>query len=110
MAFEKGHKKAGGRPKGGRNKRTVEVEAVLLKMKCDPIEIMAKVALGKISGEDAGLKFAAAKELAQYIAPKRRSIEIVNPLDDEGNRQPFLLDYGSAPGWKEYQKMMEDKK
>jgi len=100
MAFKKGMKKTGGRPKGGQNKRTVEIRDMLEAMDCDPLEFMAKVVNGEIdqkivvrTGKDgvpvmatapASLdqRLAAARELAQYIAPKRKAIELG---DGEGN-------------------------
>lgn len=39
-------KKTGGRKPGSRNKRTQQVEELLEAMKCNPIEGMAKIALG----------------------------------------------------------------
>lgn len=41
----------------------------------DPIRIMAQFASGKLA-EDADQQLAAAKELAQYVHPKKRSLDV----------------------------------
>lgn len=48
---------------------TLEEEGV------DPIRIMAKFASGELA-EDADQQLAAAKELAQYVHPKKRSLDV----------------------------------
>lgn len=48
---------------------TLEEECV------DPIRIMAKFASGELA-EDADQQLAAAKELAQYVHPKKRSLDV----------------------------------
>ena len=64
----------GGRPKGSPNKRGSIVELLLKKMKADPLAHMAR--LMKDPKADRRLRFDAAKELAQYVAPKRKAIEL----------------------------------
>jgi hypothetical protein len=63
----------GGRQKGTPNKRTIAVAEKLEELGCDPIEGMAKIAMDK----NTELSFRAQmyKELAQYVAPKRKAIE-----------------------------------
>jgi hypothetical protein len=63
----------GGRKPGIPNKRTAEVEQRLAALRCDPIAIMASLAMDK--NQDATLRGRMAAELAQYIAPKRRATE-----------------------------------
>ncbi len=41
---------------------------------CDPIEAMAQLAMDE--NEPSALRLAALKELAQYVAPKRKAVEI----------------------------------
>jgi hypothetical protein len=75
----------GGRAKGVKNKGTIEVEAILKRVGCNPIEGMAMIARGL----DPETKLAALismetrskmySELAQYIAPKRKAQEITGP-------------------------------
>jgi hypothetical protein len=64
-----GHK-TGGRIKGTPNKRTQAVAETLEALGCDPIEGMARIAMD----ENAELSIRAQmyKELAQYVAPKRK--------------------------------------
>ena len=46
-------------------------------MKCDPIGIMVKIATNPKT--PAKLRFLCAKELAQYLYPKRKAVEIREP-------------------------------
>lgn len=63
----------GGRKKGTPNKGTVDIQERLARLKCDPIEGMAKIAANpKITPELRGRMYA---ELAQYVAPKLRASE-----------------------------------
>jgi uncharacterized pyridoxal phosphate-containing UPF0001 family protein len=65
-----------GRKKGVPNKATQEVVDKLKELNCDPIEGLARIA--QMAMDEADLKTAkdAYKELAQYVAPKRKAIEI----------------------------------
>lgn len=66
--------KTGGRQKGTPNKRTVEVQERLEALGCDPIEGMARIAMDETAAiELRGRMYA---ELAQYVAPKRKAIEV----------------------------------
>jgi hypothetical protein len=62
-----------GRPKGSKNARTVDLEAKLEALGCDPLVFMASVMLDASNPID--LRMKAASELAQYIAPKRKAVE-----------------------------------
>jgi hypothetical protein len=67
-------KKTGGRIAGTPNKRTVDVQERLQALGCDPIEGMARIAMNPESAPELrGRMFA---ELAQYVAPKRRALEV----------------------------------
>lgn len=72
----KGQKKTGGRVKGVPNKATQDVIDKLKELNCDPIEGLARIA--QMAMDEADLKTAkdAYKELAQYVVPKRKAIEI----------------------------------
>lgn len=73
----KGLPRTGGRQKGTPNKATVEVAAKLAALGCDPIEGMAQVAAHPESSlELRGRMYA---ELAQYVAPKRKAVEVSGP-------------------------------
>lgn len=105
--------KTGGRTKGTPNKKTLDVIDRLNKLKCDPIEGMARIAMndvpcdtceetGRIKIDEtsdvelcptcngAGKLFSSVelrgqmyKELAQYVAPKRKAVEISGNLDHD---------------------------
>lgn len=63
----------GGRQKGTPNIRTLEIAERLSALGCDPIEGMARIAQDENNPPD--LRGRMYAELAQYIAPKRKSIE-----------------------------------
>lgn len=95
--------KTGGRQKGVPNKKTQIIESILDELNCDPIKILAAVANGeqmrarigvgelskKAPGREDGdddfiegdviptldQRIAAAKELCNYVYPKRKAIE-----------------------------------
>lgn len=71
-----GQKKTGGRVKGTPNKATQEIIDKLKELDCDPIAGLARIA--QLAMDEADLKTAkdAYKELAQYIAPKRKQVEV----------------------------------
>jgi hypothetical protein len=74
--------KTGGRTKGTPNKRTSLVETLLDRMEADPIGHMATLMLDESA--DRELRFRAAKELAQYVAPKRKAIELTTEESHKG--------------------------
>jgi hypothetical protein len=59
---------------GTPNRRTSTVEEKLAALGCDPIEGMAKIAMDPST--DVPLRVQILKELAQYVAPKRKAIEM----------------------------------
>lgn len=67
-------RKTGGRAKGVKNRATLDVEAKLKRLGCDPIAGMAAIALDVASPPE--LRARMFSELAQYIAPKRKATEI----------------------------------
>jgi hypothetical protein len=77
-------RKTGGRVAGTPNRRTVEVQQKLAALGCDPIEGMARLALDESNPPELrGRMFA---ELAQYVAPKRKAIEMDRP-----EKQPVVF-------------------
>ena len=66
----------GGRAKGVKNKATLSVIERLKDLDCDPIEGMALIAKQAMGEGDMQLAGNMYKELAQYVAPKRKSIEL----------------------------------
>lgn len=75
----KGGPKTGGRRKGSINKATASVQEKLEKIGLDPIEAMAQLVKDEMilgDDKDKGLIKDLLKELAQYVAPKRRAVEV----------------------------------
>ena len=66
----------GGRQKGTPNKKTTAIQDKLDKHGCDPIEQMAKLAMECIAEGDRATATGLLKELAQYVVPKRKAIEV----------------------------------
>jgi|TARA_R110002051_G_scaffold11297_2_gene41239 hypothetical protein len=69
-----GQRAGSGRPKGSLGEKTKAVQAKLDLIGCDPIEALANISMDNSNTPE--LRFQANKELAQYIAPKRRAIEM----------------------------------
>ncbi len=66
--------KRGGRQKGTPNKRTLAVAEKLEELGCDLIEGMTRIAMDE--NTEPALRAQMYKELAQYVAPKRKAIEV----------------------------------
>ena len=74
-----GARPGAGRPKGQANKRSKEISDRLEQLNCDPIEGMAMIA--NDTSLDHGLRLTAFKELAQYVAPKRKAVDVDASID-----------------------------
>jgi len=72
----------GGRQKGTPNKKNQALIDRLKELGCDPIEDMALVCKEAKAEGDHNLLLSAAKELAQYVYPKRKAVELTG--DDGG--------------------------
>jgi hypothetical protein len=71
-------RKTGGRAAGTPNRKTKEVTELLEAIGCNPIEGMATIAADpKNTPELRGRMYA---ELAQYVYPKRRAVEVAGDL------------------------------
>lgn len=69
-------KKFGGRKKGTPNKNTQELMDMILETGCPhPVQGMAQIAVQAKEEGNIDLAQACYKELAQYVAPKRKAIE-----------------------------------
>ena len=79
MRGSKPGERRGGRARGTPNKRTLFLEERLEELNCDPIGYMAKVMMDEEAHPQ--VRFSAAKELAQYIAAKRKAIEVTGDPD-----------------------------
>lgn len=77
-------RKTGGREKGTLNRRTHDVMEKLEQLGCDPIEGMARIALQAEAGGDMSLAAMMYKELAPYVAPKRKAVEVSQTSDLDG--------------------------
>lgn len=66
----------GGRKKGVPNKRTQAVADKLAEIGFDPLESLARLAMDAKKEGDKVMEFQASKELAQYVAPKRKAMEV----------------------------------
>jgi hypothetical protein len=75
MSCIKGSKKTGGRKKGTPNKPTAGVRAILDELKYDPVREMVRIANLATKKGDHALAGSMAKEVAQYIYPKRKQVE-----------------------------------
>lgn len=69
-------KKTGGRKKGTLNRKNADIQAKLDALDYDPIESMVRLAIQAENEGDLQLAGGMAKELAQYVAPKRKAIEV----------------------------------
>ncbi|MBF0554129.1 MAG: hypothetical protein HQK96_06155 [Nitrospirae bacterium] len=79
MGKTKGVKKTGGRTKGSKNKRTVELENRLKEAGFDPVSILVDMAVD--TNIDAGLRAKICLDAMQYLYPKRRAIDSNVKLD-----------------------------
>ncbi|MBF0568993.1 MAG: hypothetical protein HQK95_09040 [Nitrospirae bacterium] len=75
----KGVKKTGGRSKGAKNKRTIELENRLKEAGFDPVSILVDMAVDPET--DAGLRAKICLDAMQYLYPKRRAIDSNVNLD-----------------------------
>src|SRR3954464_9593773 len=66
--------KTGGRTAGTPNRRTVEVIEMLDALGCRPIEGMARIAMDEANPVELRARMYA--ELAGYVAPKRKAIDL----------------------------------
>jgi hypothetical protein len=66
--------KTGGRVAGTPNRKTADVAALLEGLGCSPLESMAKIADDE--NVDVAIRLSALKDLASYLYPKRKAIEL----------------------------------
>lgn len=76
-AGSKPGERRGGRKKGTPNKKTASIQEKLDAMGCDPLEGMALIAQGAMEANDFTLAGSMYKELAQYVAPKRKALDVI---------------------------------
>jgi hypothetical protein len=86
--------KRGGRQRGTPNTKTLAVAERLEAVGCDPIEGMARIAMDE--GQPMALRASTYRELAQYVAPKRKALEHKGEM--AGFAPPvFVIDIGEKP-------------
>lgn len=79
-------RKTGGRKMGTPNKSTSELELRLAAIGCDPIDGMCRLAMDSSCSPELRARMYA--ELAQYLYPKRRAVEV---KPDDGPRVSFFI-------------------
>ena len=83
-------RKTGGRLRGTPNRRTTDIQVLLTRMGCDPIEGMAKIAMDCSNPVEIRARMYA--ELAQYVAPKREAVQV-----DTGDTNRVIFNIGITP-------------
>ncbi len=86
-----GARPGAGRPRGAKGRRTEDIEHMLERLGCNPLEVLAMIAMNdkKGLGEEKDIAIAlrqkAASDLMPYIAPKLRStqVEVTSPREDQ---------------------------
>ena len=72
--------KTGGRKQGTKNKASASVRDRLHVLKCDPIEQLVIIARQAQANDDLQLAVTVYKDLAAYVAPKLKSIELIESV------------------------------
>lgn len=91
----KGAPKTGGRTKGTPNKDKQELLAMIEAAGCPhPVEGMATVAVRAKESGNIKLEQAAYQELAQYVAPKRKAVEVTG---EDGGPLEHAIDATALP-------------
>ncbi len=85
----KSDERRGGRCKGTPNRRSLAVAEVLSDLGLDPIKQMGQIAMDE--GVAVSIRVQVLKELCQYIAPKRKAVEVTG--EDGG---PLVLEINWA--------------
>ena len=85
-------KKTGGRVAGTPNKNNQTIMDKLAALDCDPIAGMATIAKESMRAKDYVTALNAFKELGQYVAPKRKSIEMNTHVTFEERLQHMTED------------------
>jgi hypothetical protein len=82
--------KTGGRQKGTPNRATLTAAEKLEALGCDPLEGMARIAMDERNSPETRGRFYS--ELAQYIYPKRKAVEVIDEQATEINVNTDLDD------------------
>lgn len=85
---------------GTANRRTVEVQERLHALGCDPIQGMAQLAMDE--GNSPELRGRMYAELAQYVAPKRKALDV-----GSGQAQQVVFQLGITRATREVESRLE---
>ena len=95
-----GARPGAGRPRGSKSRRTEDVEAMLERLGCNPLEVLAMIAindkegLGEEQDISITLRQRAASDLMCYVAPKLRSTQV----ELSGSTEDARLVIQASPG------------
>ena len=89
--------RTGGRKKGTPNKKTLEVHERISALDYDPITTMVKISQQAMADENYALAGQMAKELAQYVYPKRKAIEHINKEDIDPLPTQLIINFTDDP-------------
>jgi hypothetical protein len=95
MGRPKGLAKTGGRKLGTPNKNSQALSERLENLCCDPLEGLAKIALDPATKPE--LKFRCFAELAQYVYPKRKAVDLALNEWDENRSPKVIIEYIGRP-------------
>lgn len=82
-------RKTGGRQKGTPNKKTQDITMRLERLGFDPVKNMIEIGRQAMAEGDLKLAMDANKELLQYIAPKRKAVEVTGEDGGPIQTQPI---------------------
>lgn len=85
-----GKREGAGRPKGRLASNTIELAEKLKALNCDPFEGMVRLAQDE--GNDPQLRGRMYAELAQYVFPKRKSVELEAKVETVEHKGPDAND------------------
>lgn len=85
MAAPKGHPRYGGRTKGVLNRKTKDLIERCEEKGVDPFDVLLELC----KDQDKNMRFSAAKELCQYIHPKRKALEVTGGEDKDLKDEPI---------------------
>ena len=88
--------KTGGRTKGTPNKKTQIIQQQMEDLGFDPIESMIGISKLAMANKDYSLADQLAKELTQYLYPKRKAVEHVTEQDLP--RMEVIIQYVNTDG------------
>ena len=89
--------KTGGRKKGTPNKKTLEAQELLAASNFDPIITMVEISQQAMADKNYLLAGQMAKELAQYVYPKRKAIEHINKEDEDPLPTQLIINFTDDP-------------